>query len=199
MNAEPAPSNLRVFCAIDVPAEVIGTLRARQDELKHILRRSRVSWPRPGNTHLTLVFLGDVPAPSIPEVGDAIADACRDSPQLHLQTAGRGCFPSAHNPRVLWIGVEDPAGHLAMLESRLQNTLRQFIADPEHRKFHPHLTLARIKELDRHERLDLRKWLAASGHEPVAWTAAAVKLYSSRLSSEGSEYSVLAEHALGCH
>lgn len=191
-------ADLRLFCAIDVPPAVSGALASAQGELKRALPDSRVSWSRPDAIHLTLVFLGDVSALSVPRANDALANVCRASHSMNLRTSGRGCFPSAHHPRVIWIGVDDPAGRLATLAAAIRTALLPLIAKPDDRPFHPHLTLGRIKHLAGHERARLKAWLAAPSVPSMTWPVTTVKLYSSQPTPAGSEYSVLAELPLAC-
>lgn len=190
-------ANLRLFCAIDVPPAVSSALASAQHELKRALQDSRVTWSRPDAIHLTLVFLGDVAASQVPQVSDSLGQICRVSHSMHLRISGPGCFPNPHHPRVMWIGVDDPEGGLATLAAAIRAALLPWIAKPDARPFHPHLTLGRIKHLAGHDGPHLKTWLAAASVPSMPWPVTTVKLYSSQPSMAGSKYSALAEHPLG--
>ncbi|THB73812.1 MAG: hypothetical protein D3926_23095, partial [Desulfobacteraceae bacterium] len=67
-------NRIRAFIAIDLPAQVITDL----DQLQQQIRRNldiKASWPRPGNIHLTLKFLGSIPMGQINAVIQAMTQA----------------------------------------------------------------------------------------------------------------------------
>ena len=51
----------RLFIAVGVPDGVKTLLARHQDDLKEKLPADLVRWTDPATTHLTLVFLGEVP------------------------------------------------------------------------------------------------------------------------------------------
>ena len=194
-----APKKLRVFCGIDVPPDVLHVLQVNQRELKGALSESRISWAQLSEAHLTLMFFGDVDSAAVPRITEALASVCKESTPMTLSLAGRGCFPSEQNPRVLWMGVEDSVGQLAILEAQIRRTLGSFIVLPDLRAFNPHLTIARIRDLMGTGRDGLIKWLRGTTRdEPVSWHMTSVKLWSSQLSPAGAKHSVLAELPLAC-
>jgi len=56
-----------------------------------------------------------------------------------------GAFPSAERPRTLWMGVG--AGQEAVLQvhEQVEEALMQMGFRGEHRQFHPHVTLGRLR------------------------------------------------------
>jgi 2'-5' RNA ligase len=105
-----------------------------------------------------------------------------------------GVFPTHGQPRVLWIGVNDLSAKLAELHARLEEESAQAGFAKEIRPFHPHLTVARLRQADKARAL-------ANAHQqmefdPLEVDVAELLVIRSELSSEGSNYTVVSRHAL---
>jgi len=61
-----------------------------------------------------------------------------------FQVQGLGAFPNTRRPRVIWIGLQAPAG-LNILQNVIGNMVQQTGITVEDRPFSPHLTLGRVK------------------------------------------------------
>ena len=98
--------------------------------------------------HLTLHYLGDTPQEDIGVLSEALEEAAEASAPFEVAYRGLGAFPDAGRPRVAWVGVEDPEGGepapLLALQRDLGRALRGVGYRPERRRFHPHVTLARV-------------------------------------------------------
>ncbi len=105
-----------------------------------------MKWVAPANLHLTLKFLGDIPAGDLPAVGAALRGALAGSGgPFVLGLEGVGAFPSASSPRVVWVGVTQGREALTGLAARVQEALGPLGFPPEARGFSPHLTLGRCR------------------------------------------------------
>jgi len=139
-------AQIRLFVALELPASVRAALREIASRLRPAAG-SDVRWTDPNGIHLTLKFIGEVPAAQLEPVRRALA-AVRDAQPIEAVFRGLGWFPSARRPRVFWAGVE--AGvELAALAARIESALEPLGIARESREFHPHLTLARIKSEER--------------------------------------------------
>ncbi len=79
---------VRTFIAIEIPPAAQVTLAAVQEALQTVRgARDVVKWVRPEIIHITLQFLGDVPAARLSAVGEAVARACAGDP---VAAAGPG-------------------------------------------------------------------------------------------------------------
>ena len=135
----------RLFVALELPASV----RAALGEIAAQLRRaagSNVRWTDPKGIHLTLKFIGEVPAERLEAIRGALA-GIRAARPIEAAFRGIGWFPNARRPRVFWAGVEADEG-LAALAAEIEHALEPLGIEREEREFHPHLTLARIKSDD---------------------------------------------------
>jgi 2'-5' RNA ligase len=95
--------------------------------------------------HLTLKFLGDVEETELPEVVAAVARASTGTPPFGFETRSLGAFPSPARPRVLWVGIE-PVDELMALQQAIDGELTKLGFPREKRRFHPHITLGRIRD-----------------------------------------------------
>ncbi|MBN2564659.1 MAG: RNA 2',3'-cyclic phosphodiesterase [Candidatus Eisenbacteria bacterium] len=133
---------VRTFVALELPEALLeGILR-----LIHQLRDSgiRASWSGRGTLHVTLKFLGDVEERELPRVVEAVAAASAQVPPFSFETTRLGGFPSPRNPRVLWVGVT-PVDELLELQEALETELAAIGFARERRRFHPHITVGRIR------------------------------------------------------
>jgi 2'-5' RNA ligase len=98
--------------------------------------------------HLVLHYLGNTPQEDIALLGEALETAVEDVPPIEVDYRGLGAFPSIERPRVLWAGIEEPDGdtRLRDLQRAIGRALREVGYRPEKRAFHPHVTLARVRQ-----------------------------------------------------
>ena len=103
------------------------------------------AWVPPEQLHLTLKFIGEVDNGFLPEIRRALDTVHTRS--FYLSLKGLGHFPLRGNPEVLWAGVR-PNDELLRLRKKIETTLTGRGLPPDTRKFHPHVTLARIRSAD---------------------------------------------------
>jgi len=181
----------RLFAAIQIPEAVRNEMIALQQELKP-LALGDVRWTNPEQLHLTLKFLGNVPAASLEPVKQSLADACAGIGPFSLRAKGIGFFPNERQPRVIWVGFEDGENVLANLQMRVERRLAPFAEKPGAGKFLPHATLGRFQKYRRHktEKL-LPRATALRGHVFGEWQAGGVSLFRSELTSAGAMHTLL--------
>ena len=186
---------MRVFVAIDLDEAARAAIADEQRRLKAALGEtgSSVKWVRADHMHLTLVFLGEVPEPGVQALVDAVNEPVAQAP-FDLAFGGIGVFPPRGAPSVLWVGAATGAGESIELQRQLADRARRLGVAPEHRPFHPHLTLARWKT----SRGADRPRALAAGSERVIATVRVdhATLYHSRLSPAGPTYTPLARATL---
>ncbi len=141
--------------------------------------------------HLTLRFIGEVDALTFGDIKDSLEGL--EAPSLTLSINGAGHFPPRGQPRVLWAGI-DPAGDVIILRNRINNRLRLCGIKPEQRKFHPHVTLARLKNSPPKR---VAGFLAANAQlQSPPFRVDQVHLYSSTLYPKGALHRVEAVYPL---
>ena len=180
---------MRLFTALDLPAEVVGNL---EDLLRRLRPSVRIHWSPPANLHVTTKFIGEWPSERLEELKSALAALPRRTP-ITVRVRNLGFFPNARSPRVFWCGIDAPG--LPSLAADTDQATAAFGVAAESRPFSPHLTLARIKE-----RVNLDPLTAAIASLPSAdfgaFEARSFFLYLSQLRAGGSVYTKLAEFPL---
>ncbi len=163
---------VRCFIGLPLPEEY-------QDRLKGVVSRLAgemgpgISWTRPGNWHLTLKFLGDVPESETPGLSAALSSI--EFQSFDFQAAGCGFFPDARRPRVVWIGLARGAEESAALAASMDQSLKPLGFEPENRPFRAHLTLGRVRKPGKRdwslaeEMLNTEQWPLFRAGEFVLW------------------------------
>lgn len=189
--AERAGEPLRLFVAIELPAEVRQALLRVQDDLRRA-GADRLRWVRPEGVHLTLKFLGEVEAARVDEITAALRGAAEPF-DLRLRPAQLDGFGGARL-RVVWVGLEGDVAQLAALAEQIDRALTPLGFPRERRPFAGHLTLARVPEatpLEERERL--ARLLRRTSLPPMpSMVATEVSLMRSVLGQGGAVYSRLA-------
>lgn len=168
----------RLFTAIEIPE----TIALRLSMLRGGLSNAR--WIEPENYHVTLRFAGDVDDVTAREFAFALDGI--EMPPFDLRLDGLGSF-GGRKPRALWAGIA-PNEALAALQRANERAAQRAGLAPEPRNFHPHVTLARIRN---GRPPAVAQWLERQGGffgEP--FTVRRFVLMSSRASIGGGPYIV---------
>lgn len=192
---------MRLFVALDIPDEIRQRIARFQDRLKALA--PEVRWVSTESFHVTLKFIGEVPAEHVGDFKQALNDV-RSSP-FEVSFRGYGFFPTTRSARVLWVGIDAPAGLTDLAASVDRATHRLGISREEH-ELKPHLTLARAGS-GKPQRTSAdppnRRFERIAKHleqvsQPDFGTMAATEffLFESRLSPRGAQYTKLARFAL---
>ena len=111
----PRNETVRVFVAVSISDEA----RAQLVEAVARIRREvpdGVQWANPDGMHLTLKFLGNIPAPTLHPLYECLAPVVDGHSPFPLELAGLGAFPNRRRPRVLWAGVTGDMNALSLLQ-----------------------------------------------------------------------------------
>jgi 2'-5' RNA ligase len=126
-----------------MPSAIKEAAAAIQRELME--SKADVGWVRSEGMHLTLRFIGEVAQPQLDEIETALAWDAKGIGLLKITVKGIGVFPNPKNPRVIWLGIDPEDDRLSRLQERIDHGLEPLGFRPEERKFHPHLTLGRVR------------------------------------------------------
>lgn len=181
----------RVFCAIDLPTDLKQKLAIHIDQLKKGTS-AKAGWTRPQNIHLTIKFLGNIPVSNVEQLSEAATSAVKSLAPFNLTAERCGVFPAYGPPRVLWIGIADASAQLARLSERLDEECAAVGLPRETRPFHPHLTLARIRQKgnaralgEAHRSLEFPK---------TEFAVNELLVIRSELGNDGSKYTTVSRH-----
>ena len=165
----------RLFVAIDLPESTRQLIADLDPKVRG------VRWIAAAQMHLTLGFFGDI----LEDVDLALREKLRaiEFGAFFLPITGIGTFPSKGPPKIIWIGVGKAHPHLFQIHKRIQEAALAVGIEPELRPWHPHITIARCRDVSVQS---LRKFLQSN----VDLDAGMVRvdtfhLYSSKLTPSG--------------
>jgi 2'-5' RNA ligase len=189
--ADPARSSVRCFVGLPLPDASQRGLDALVQSLAGRLA-SRVSWTRPGNWHVTLMFLGEVEQARLPGIIAALRGV--DFAPVRLRLGGSGFFSQRGAPRTLWVGLAEGGEACARLAGAVNRALAPCGCAPEARNFRPHVTLGRVKQAREGDGWaaagrEVEQRLLDTAFAPVL--AGEMLLWSSVLGQLGPKYAML--------
>ncbi|HEX6217963.1 MAG TPA: RNA 2',3'-cyclic phosphodiesterase [Sphingomicrobium sp.] len=174
----------RLFVAIRPPEEVCDRLVDVMDD------SPALRWVPFDNLHLTLRFIGEVERPMAEDIARAL-QGIRAAPfAIRLQSVGRF---DQRGGGAIWAGVE-PREPVASLAAKVDRACVSAGLEPEHRAFHPHITLARFRRSAEPEATDFVRRQAGLSSAP--FPVGAFTLFESRLSRHGAHYEPIADYPL---
>ena len=163
---------MRLFVSLRPPPDAVAHLRAQQPR-----------WPtEPQRWHVTLAFLGEVPAPDA--VHEQLAAAVRGRPSFDLRLEGSGTFGRT-GP--VWVGVGGDVPALRELAAQVHEAAEAAGVVLEQRAYRPHLTVGKRGHPSPG---------ALSGYGGPTWTAQEVELVRSDL-GRTVVHTVLERYRLG--
>lgn len=178
---------MRSFLGLDVTEPVRDRLRELARPLGSL---SSLKVVESKNYHLTVKFLGDVSQRQRRNLDSGLQRMLPPVGPLDLNVRHLGTFPNLEPPSVVWAGIEPTDSLLTVFEA-VEKVATGLGFDPEDRDFHPHVTLARVKDENR-ERKALIEWLQTRGNEEIAeFQVDELTLFESVLEPGGPEYSRL--------
>lgn len=180
-----SPPMPRLFTGLEIPPEIGAALARHRGGLPG------ARWVEPENYHVTLRFVGDVDEGVARDLTAALEEA-RPREAIPIVLDGLSTF-GGRRPHAIFANVA-PSAALSELQAEHESIARRVGLSPETRKFHPHVTLARLRNVSS---LAVADHLALQGpFERLGFTARRVALYSARDSVGGGPYVVEAAYPL---
>lgn len=177
--------SIRLFVAATLPPALQEALQQQLQPYQH----PAIRFIPAQNLHLTLYFIGNVPAAQLASIKQTIRQAAQQHRPFILEMAQAGPGPKRKFPRLVWARF---APHEAF--EKLSRNLAQALApEPQQQKSIPHITLARFRKGDPAPR-DLPLVIP---EEPLRLAVEAIALWQSELASPHPVYTVLETYPLG--
>jgi 2'-5' RNA ligase len=129
----------RLFVAIDLPASMATSLHELDPKVRG------VHWMSSDQLHLTLGFFAQVADASEQTLRTKLSEI--QFRAFFLPITGIGTFPPKGPPKIIWIGVGKGHPHLFQIYKRVQEAALVATLEPELRPWHPHVTLARCRDV----------------------------------------------------
>ncbi|MFJ6849157.1 RNA 2',3'-cyclic phosphodiesterase [Streptomyces sp. NPDC091271] len=171
-------SSQRLFAAVLPPGPAADELAGAVGPLHTIPGAVNLRWTARAGWHYTLAFLGNVDEELLPELYSRLERAAHRTEPFPLRIHGGGRFDG----RALWAGAAGGLDTLRLLAQRADAAARRAgIPMEEHRRYTPHLTLARSRG-----QADLTPYTAAlEGFEGLRWEAGELSLVRSNPPVDG--------------
>ena len=178
----PRPIKVRTFFGLPLPESHRHALGTYIEDCAR--RAPEFRWTPASNLHVTIRFLGHVEM----SLADGVATTLAASGlrAFELQLGAVGSFKRGRLARVVWIGLSSGEREIGELATTVEVACATAGLEPEERRFHAHLTLARAKARDGAELPPL-----ATPPALPAWRADELILYQSHLRRSGSVYEPL--------
>jgi len=172
---------MRLFISINLPPEA-------EKYLYDISRNFTAARITPAKSfHLTLKFLGEVPDEKIDEIKASLEYIKFQKFKMRLDKVGFFADRNGHI-RVIWVGLFAPE-ILYHLQKDVEDAVKKY-AEPDDKKFIPHITLARVKFANDK---DLIAQIKSSKIEKTEIKVLHFSLMKSELSPIGPKYTELAQ------
>lgn len=133
---------MRLFIAINFTSEEKNAIIAQRELLRE--QSSDGNFSRDENLHMTLEFIGETPAKSVPLLLDAIRSVKFTPFTIILDKIGffTNRNSDLQDPKLYWIGPSRQK-EIRNLQKRLHYGLEEKKMAPENGRFTPHITLGR--------------------------------------------------------
>jgi len=178
----------RLFIGIPIVSEIV-VQSVKSWKTDQLLKNDQLNWVNPENWHITLFFLGNQPKSAITLLQQIIEESFYSVPFFNTLVTGAGVFLRKRDPKVLWLGLDNIA-LLLTAYTRMGDLLQQNRFAFDYKPLKPHLTVARIKNLQHNASFE--SFLSQNqrySFGPVGINS--VVLYESTLNFNGSVYNPL--------
>jgi RNA 2',3'-cyclic 3'-phosphodiesterase len=177
-------ATLRAFVALDLEPMSLRRVVRVADRLRMGSGAPSAIWVLPAQMHVTLKFMGALPADAVGPLGKALrtlAEGKRAPKPCALRLAA---FPTIEDAEIVVVELDDASGGVTKLAEKIGKLTSKLGTTGDARDFRPHVTLARLKRP-----YDSRKWLRRELVEGAGeCRASRITLYRSDPGAEGSTY-----------
>lgn len=185
---------MRAFLGIDLPLDLKKSL-FNLSKTVPIPEGLGIKWVEEPNFHITLTFYGEVNESLLQRLITIVENIAKEVSNFKVSLDTLGFFSERGKPRVVWIGLNKGKEELYTLFALLTKGYKKLKLKFDD-KFHPHITLFRVKNFNREEKL--REYVLALAKEVeklkgTEFWVGCVKFFESILTSKGPIYRTLKE------
>lgn len=180
---------VRCFVAIECgKLEIVNIIK----QIQRILESTgaNIKSVEPENMHLTLKFLGEIQHHKVDEVTEIIKETSFEP--FNFTVEGIGVFPNKKRPSTIWAGITDGVSDIVTVFEELDIKLSRVGFEQEHRRFHPHLTICRVRSGKNRDKL-VDELMRLENQEFGSVEVNKIVLKKSVLTQNGPIYTTLAE------
>lgn len=172
----------RLFIAAEISGEARRIALAQIKNLRSAFPAVKASWVKPENLHITLKFLGGTDEALIGHLLGVLTEAVSEFGPIQMRLSG----PMTFGKRVIAINIDDEAGTVLSLQKTTDSACSRFGSPLEHRRFHPHLTIARVR--DERNAKQLLDFHLSSDITKVEFVLSRIVLFESIMLRSGVSY-----------
>lgn len=163
------------------------------------LQLPALRWVDVAGIHITLAFLGELTDEQLSLAMAATEATASSLSPFEYRLSHLGIFGPLRQPRTIWAGIDEKAGHLEHLHGLLNTALAERGFSIDRRPFAPHLTLSRPKAaLKPEEQVILQQLLEGKRFHIASplYTAKQISVMKSELLRAGAKYTCVRSYAL---
>jgi len=172
----------RLFISLDLPDNILNDIV----ELRNRIYNSNkdVRWESKDKLHITLKFLGDVSSDLTEPILLNLTKITESYSKILLKPKKFGLFYRYKLPKILWLGFKFD-NNLFNLRNEINLSFKNLGFEIDEKKFHPHITLLRIKGS---EDLNKIKQFLSYDLQSNEFICSKLSLVKSELNRNGSVY-----------
>ena len=133
---------VRSFIAIHLPIILIDQIYLLSERFQSISTKNS-KYIEKENIHITLKFIGETSEECLKNIEKELTTVKGKAFSLNIRKIG--AFPNFVFPKVLWVGIEDNKDLNCLFDS-IEFITNKFGVKNDYQEFHPHITLARLKD-----------------------------------------------------
>lgn len=177
---------MRAFTAIDIEnSKKLEKLEKLQEEINYGFNKVK-----PEKMHITLQFFQNIDKSQVKQIKEAMQNIKLGVFEIKIK--GVGVFPSRKHVRVVWAGIESNK----IFELKKQAS-KHGVKDSNSHEFQPHITLARVNDINRTEKKKFRQKIEKHQNQTITETSIdTIKLFESIHNGQKTEYKTLKEEKL---
>lgn len=182
----------RAFFAL--PRDLMWVESARDLVARVRAASPEAAWTRESAWHVTLKFLGEISRFQAREFAQAVSKPAAATVPGELHSGGAAVFPPEGPARVLGVAFapSETLHEVEELAAEAERQARRLGLREERRRFHPHVTLARLRRPWPRDAVDCFRRDVEAWSFP-AWPARSCVLYESRLDRDGAVHTPVQE------
>ncbi len=147
----------------------------------------------PDHFHITMKFMGECEGNTARSIESAFMDIPLSGTAMDYTVKGIGMFPNEKKPSVIWTGIHTDLPRIREIWKAVETFALEFGIPGEKRSFIPHLTIARVRKGMKLTEKIQRHLKEYSDTVFGSSRFTTLRLYRSKLTPKGPEYTVLKE------
>ena len=182
----------RIFIGLQLSGYLVGAIPMLKSTIND--KKQLINWINGRNLHLTLSFLGEIDLQNIEKLKEELNNILTFE-SFNIVVNGTGIFPSEVNPKVLWLDIQKGRNKLIDIQTNIENIALPFKQNQKQEKFIPHITIGRIKTVNKNINFDLSTFLNAV-YSSISIPVKTIYLFKSELLESGVNYSIISQYSL---